>query len=281
MDQFADRLARIDRRLIFAMVALICLVPLVTGFSMRAIVSPPTQKLYDAIEKTPPDRLVVLSSVWDAGTKGENEPQTEALMAHLFRLKRRFAILSMGSPQAPTLAEGIADRVAPEFGAKYGEQWVNWGLKTGGSAWLQSLPKDVPGALGNKDWKAVPLSQLPVMKDVKTFHDNVGLVVDITPSGTLGAWVAFVGQPYQVPIGFACTAVMAPEAYPYLDSGQIVGMMTGMAGASQYFQLLNRKGFVTQAMTAQAMAHFLILALIAVGNVGYFAGRRVDRQGGA
>lgn len=279
MDQFAERLSRIDRRLIFALVAFFCLVPLVTGFSMPGMVSPPTQKLYDAIEATPADKLVVLSVAWDAGTKGENEPQTEALIAHLFRLKRRFAIISMSAPQSPTLTQGIAERVAPEFGAKYGEQWVNWGLKTGGAAWLQGLPKDVPSALGNKDWKAVALSQLPAMNGVKTFRDNVGLVIDITPTGSLPMWVSFVGQPHSVKIGYACTAVMSPEAYPYLDSNQIVGLMSGMAGAAQYFQLLNRKGFVTQAMTAQAMAHFLILALIAVGNVGYFAGRRVERQG--
>jgi hypothetical protein len=280
MEPFAERLSRIDRRLIFACVALFCLVPLVTGFSMPGIVSPPTQSLYDAVEKTPPDKIVVLAAAWEAGTKAENEPQTEALIAHLFRMKRRFAIVTaVQSPQAPTLVQGIAERVAPEFQAKYGEQWANWGMHTGGSAWVQSLAKDIPAALGGKDWKGVPLAQLPAMNGVKTFRDNVGLLVDITPSGTLGMWVAFVGQPHQVPIGFACTAVMAPEAYPYLDSRQIVGLMTGMAGASQYFQLLNRKGFVTLAMTSQAMAHALILVLIALGNVGYFAGRRVQRQG--
>jgi hypothetical protein len=278
MEQLAVRLANIDRRIIFVFVALICLAPLVMGFWIPNIVSPPTQALFDTVAKTPPDKLVVLHTNWDPGTSAENGPQTEALMAHLFKLKRRFAILSMYAQQGPTLAEGIADKVAKEFGAQYGKDWVNWGFKTGGTAWQQALPKNVPGALGGKDWKAVPLSQLPVMNGVKTFDDNVSLVVDITPSGTLGDWIAFVGQPHHVPIGFACTAVMAPEAYPFLDSGQIIGLMTGMAGAAQYFQLLGRKGFVTLAMTSQAMAHFLILALIAIGNVGYFAGRRAQRQ---
>jgi hypothetical protein len=279
MDQFAERLARIDRRLIFGLVALFCLLPLVSGFSIPGIVSPPTQALYDAIEKTPPDRLVVLSTDWDAGTIAENGPQTEALIHHLFKLKRRFAIMSVGGQQGPTLAQGLAEKAAPEYDAKYGTDWVNWGYKPGASAWLQGLPKDVPAALGNKDWKGAALGDLPAMSGVKTFGQNVGLVVDITPSGTLGMWVAFVGQPHKVPIGFSCTAVMAPEAYPLLDSGQIVGLMTGMAGAAEYHQLLGRKGFVTLAMTAQAMAHFLILALILLGNVGYFVGRRTQRQG--
>jgi hypothetical protein len=279
MEQFALRLTRIDRRIIFLLVGVLCLAPLIMGFWIPNIVSPPTQALYDAVEKTAPDKLVVLNCNWDPGTAIENASQAEALMIHLFKLKRRFAILSIGQPQGPTLAQQIALRLAKEFHTEYGKDWVNWGLKTGGTAWQQALPKNVPSALSGKDWKATPLSQLPAMNGVKTFRDNVSMLIDITPSGTLGDWIAFVGQPHNVPIGFACTAVMAPEAYPYLDSGQIVGLMTGMAGAAQYFQLLGRKGFVSLAMTSQAIAHFLILALIALGNVGYFASRRAQRQG--
>src|SRR2546427_104234 len=151
MEPLAVRLAHIDRRIIFVLVALVCLLPLVLGFSMPSIVSPPAQALYDAVEKTPPDKLVVLSTSCDLGTKAE-----------------------------------------------------------------------------------------------------VVLMVNTPPAGSLAMWIAFVGQPRGVPMGFACTAVMAPEAYPYLDSGQIVGMMAGMAGAAQYFQLLGRKGFLPLAMTSQS-----------------------------
>jgi hypothetical protein len=217
----------------------------------------------------------VLSINWEAGTKAENEPQTEVLMAHLFKLKRRFAIVTVvPAPQGPTLAQAVAERVAKETGAEYGKDWVNWGMQIGGGAWMQSVAQNVPSALSNKDWRSTPLADLPAMDGIKTFRDHVGLIVDITPSGTLARWVALVSQPHNVPMGFACTAVMGPEAYPLLDSGQIVGIMSGMAGASQYYQQLGRKGFVTLGMTAQAMAHLLILVLIALGNVGYFAGRR-------
>src|ERR1051326_7858852 len=131
MEDFAQRLAHIDRRIIFSLVGLLCLAPLVIGFQIPSIISPPALALYEAVEKTPPDKLVVLSTSWDPGTMPENGPQTEALMAHLFRLKRRFAILSMGAPLGPTLGQQIAERVAKEYGAQYGRDWVNWGLKVG------------------------------------------------------------------------------------------------------------------------------------------------------
>ena len=65
----------------------------------------------------------------------------------------------------------------------------------------------------------------------------------------------------------ACTGVMAPEAYPFLDSGQLVGMLTGMRGAAEYEILLHSPGFGVTAMAGQSAAHLFILALIALGNL--------------
>src|SRR5207248_11264993 len=104
MEQLAERLARIDRRLIFGLVGLLCLAPLITGFTIPGITSPQARALYEAVQNTSPDKLVVLAVNWDAGTYPENGSQTEALVHHLFRLKRRFAFVSIASPQAPTLA---------------------------------------------------------------------------------------------------------------------------------------------------------------------------------
>ena len=56
---------------------------------------------------------------------------------------------------------------------------------------------------------------------------------------------------------------MAPEAYPYLDSRQLVGLLTGMRGAAEYEQLIDAPGDGLPAMTGQSFAHLFILILIA------------------
>jgi hypothetical protein len=60
---------------------------------------------------------------------------------------------------------------------------------------------------------------------------------------------------------------MAPLAYPYLDSGQLVGMLTGMRGAAEYEQLLGYQDVGSWAMAGQSFAHAFILVLIVLGNV--------------
>jgi hypothetical protein len=71
---------------------------------------------------------------------------------------------------------------------------------------------------------------------------------------------------------------MAPEFFPYLQAGQIRGMLGGMAGAAQYEALLKRADTATKGMDAQSMAHLLIIALIVFGNVLWMSARGDERK---
>ena len=107
----------------------------------------------------------------------------------------------------------------------------------------------------------------------------MSLLIDITGSATVDDWISLVHAPTGVSIGYACTAVMAPEAYPRLDSGQLVGMLTGMRGAAEYEELIGAPGFALTAMAGQSFAHVFILALILLANLPILAAavRRAGR----
>ncbi|MGH2668986.1 MAG: hypothetical protein ACRDH5_07710, partial [bacterium] len=64
-----------------------------------------------------------------------------------------------------------------------------------------------------------------------------------------------------------CTAVSAPEYYPYLQSGQLQGLLGGMAGAAEYEKARNEKGLATKGMDAQSLAHIFVAFCIVLGNV--------------
>jgi hypothetical protein len=81
-------------------------------------------------------------------------------------------------------------------------------------------------------------------------------------------------------MAFGTTAVMAPDAYPYLQAGQIEGMMGGLKGAAEYENLIGRLGLGTRGMPAQSWAHVLVIVFIALGNVGFFVTRRRGREAG-
>jgi hypothetical protein len=83
-----------------------------------------------------------------------------------------------------------------------------------------------------------------------------------------------VGTRYGVTIGGGVTAVTAPEMYPYIQSGQLVGLLAGMKGAGEYEQIVNRPGLGVAGMVAQSSVHLMVVAFIAFANIVYFLEKR-------
>src|SRR5947208_988685 len=70
------------------------------------------------------------------------------------------------------------------------------------------------------------------------------------------------------------TALSAPEYYPYLQAGQLLGLLGGMAGAAEYEKLRGEKGAATRGMDAQSMAHVFVAVMILAGNAVLWSRRR-------
>src|SRR5213593_4431615 len=80
-----ERVSAIDRRIIYVLLFLTTLAPLVFGWHLPMFVTDDARELYAVVERLPRDRIVVLSSNWEAGTQAESRPQTVALARHLLR----------------------------------------------------------------------------------------------------------------------------------------------------------------------------------------------------
>ncbi|MGV3719367.1 MAG: hypothetical protein ACO1SX_00540 [Actinomycetota bacterium] len=274
-------LGRLDRRIIYLGLFLVTLAPLVGKWALPLHLSEPPQRLYRAIESLPPDKLVLITSNWDAGSQAETRPQLVGITRHLIRRNLKVALISTAYPTSPQLAttaveeairlENAGDRV------RYGQEWVNLGFKLPDEPWLRSFASSIPGAV-TEDVRGTPLAGIPLMQGVQRFgpEGQVSMLIDITGSNTIDRWYEFL-SPTKVRIGLGCTAVMAPEQYPYLDSGQLSGLLTGMKGAAEYEQLLHAPGFAMPAMAGQSFAHLYIVFLIVLANVAVLAGRRRRR----
>jgi len=70
------------------------------------------------------------------------------------------------------------------------------------------------------------------------------------------------------------TGVMAADYYPYLNTGQIFGIMGGLLGAAQYEALADNPGRAMDGMRIQVYAHIVIILFIVLGNVGFLLSRR-------
>jgi hypothetical protein len=105
-------------------------------------------------------------------------------------------------------------------------------------------------------------------------YDDVKGVIELSAGNITDAWITFANGRYQVPVSIGVTGVMAADYYPYLQSGQIFGLMGGMKGAAEYEVLTGRRGDASSGMPIQTVAHSLIIVLIVIGNIGYFMSRR-------
>ena len=70
------------------------------------------------------------------------------------------------------------------------------------------------------------------------------------------------------------TLISAPEYFPYVQSGQLSGLLGGLAGAAEYEEMIDRPGWGVTGMAAQSLAHVTIVLLIVLGNFVYFWNRR-------
>lgn len=267
-----DGLQRIDRRVMYALLVAVIALPMFVRFKLPTAITPEVRGVYDTIESIPAGKIALLSGDWGAGTLAESLPQTDALMRHLFRNNVKFAILPW-APQTTTLMQNTAERLAPQYGKKYGRDWVNWGWKAVPMvAFLKSMAKDVAGTV-KEDYRGTPLAKLPAMDGVKTI-DDIGFVCHITPVGNIMIWVAFVQAVYGTPIAYAPTAVMVAQGYDPLDAKQLVGMLPGLVGGAQYEVLLGEPGSGVRWSNSLSLAELLMIVLIVLANIGYFAGRR-------
>lgn len=280
-------LQTIDRRYLYALLILTVVLPFFMHIQLPVAIEPATEDLYDAVEALPRNSFVLLAVDWSAGTRGENGQEQMAIMRHLMRRHLRFGMIDFADPQGKQLGEEMALQLEKQFGYKEGVNWVNFGYQIDMADYLKSFVLNVPAQV-KTDIHSTPIADLPVMRGIHTMKD-IPLLIDITPSGSYQTFIQFVQGPYHntVKMGVALTAIMAPEAFNYLDSHQLAGIVPGLTGAAEYEARyaqeydpsLVKGSKVTQYSNSSSFAHLLIIALVIMGNVAMVLERRQNRPG--
>ncbi len=165
------------------------------------------------------------------------------------------------------------------LGREYGKDYVYLGWKAGVDAVILGMGENIK-AVFPVDYYGHPLEQLPMMQEVQRLRD-IPLGVALS-AGTPGYqdWMLYGQARYGLRLGAGVTAVSAADAYPFLQSGQLSGLLSGMAGAAEYELMVERAGYsraykpAVAAMDSQSLAHVVIMVLVIVGNIAFFVTRR-------
>ena len=267
-----QKLLGIDRRILFIIIAVCVVVPLLTRARTTMSVTQPVRGLYEAIDRLEPGSYVWLAADYDPGSMPELYPMNIALVEHLMRRDVKIISASLWSPGAP-LSQRILDLVAPKYGKTYGVDYVNLGFKEGREAVMLSTAENIRGTFP-QDFFGTRWDQIPMLDGIRNLGDVKMIVAVSAGYPGLKEWIQQVGTRFNMTIGGGVTAVTAPEMYPYIQSGQLVGLLAGMKGAAEYEQLVDRPGLGIAGMVAQSSVHLMVVVFIIFANVVFLVEKR-------
>ncbi len=280
-----DYLAKVDRRIIYLILAVVVILPLVFPRPQSVRVMTPTEKLFNTVDTIPDDKVLMIDFDYDPQTQPENEPMAIALTRHAFQKRIKVAALSLYA-QPLGLAVQALDQVREEFNARaqtyedsiiYGRDYVLLGWQPPPIVPLLGMGISISSVYPT-DYYGFQTDSLPVMQGIENFND-VSILVSISGGSAPLWWVAYSQVRYGVAVGAGLTAVSASDFFIYYQTGQFSGLMVGMKGAAEYEEMVERidvpgRRKASEALGSLTAAHLTIMAFIIIGNIGYIVKRR-------
>jgi hypothetical protein len=264
---------RVMRWIIAALLIFVIVVPIATGLQVTpasAVYPPETKAMVGLINDLQPDAPVLVVFDYEPALSGELEAAAAPVIDHLISMGARLTFIST-TPTGPALAERFMR--GTQSGSNYvsGQQYVNLGYLAGGPAGVLDFANDPPGtaSLAYSEDPAVnekPAWVMPPLANIHALSDFYLIIVLTDSADTARVWIEQAG-PVLVgrPMAMVISAQAEPMLLPYYDSGQIKGMVTGLAGGKAYEQVTGRAGLGNSYWNAFS-AGLLTAELLIVGG---------------
>ena len=284
--RWLEFLTKIDRRIIYLVLALVVLLPLLFPSAQSVIPKKPVEKLFNTVDTIPEEKVLMIDCDYDPQTQPELEPMAIAILRHAFRRRIKVAVLSLYI-QPLGLAKKALDDVTEEFNVRaetnadsiiYGRDYVFLGWQPPPIIPILGMGLNIANVY-KTDYYGNKTDTLPMMKHVRNY-DDVGILVSVSSGNPPLWWIAYAQTRFGLRVSAGITAVSASDFYPYYQSGQFTGLMVGMKGAAEYEELVQRtfqidgRRKASEAMGSLTAAHITIILFIIIGTVGYFLSRR-------
>jgi hypothetical protein len=257
----------LDRRIIFLVLLVVVALPLIISVAVEIPPTEPVRNAYDAVESLNAGDYMMISIDFDATSAPELMPMLRSVLRQAFAKDVKVVMLGHIAIGLP-LGHLALEQTAAEYDAEYGVDYVDLGYRPGYIAVMIAMGREIEDIFA-ADYQNTPIRDLPVTKDIHSYED-IDLLFGFEHGAVIDYWVRYVQARFHQRMAFGTTAVMAPDAYPYLQAGQIEGLVGGLKGAAEYETLIGHPGMASRGMPAQEWAHLLVIGFIVLGNLGYY-----------
>ncbi len=267
------KLVSMDRRIVFILVALAVIIPMLFPISLPVSISEPTQNLYDFIDELPADSAVMLVFDYGPSSLAELNPMAKAILKQCFDKDVKVVGLTLYAV-GTTMGSDLMQEIAEEKGAVNGEDYVFLGYRPGIELVILGMGTNI-AEIYETDFYGTPTTELPMMENI-TNYDQIELVIDLSSGNLTEAWITFANVQFNQQIAAGVTGVIISQMYPYLQTGQLIGLISGIAGAAEYEKLIQSHAKGTLWINVESFVHLLIIILVIIGNIAFFVQRKQE-----
>lgn len=252
------------RQIVFLVVAVAVTLPVLLQLHPANEPSDETRNFFAAIDSLPAGATILVSFDFEASAYAEIKPLGDALVRHAFARNVRILGLSLfaeGTALGAQLLQSAADETGKTYGVDYAFLGFRPQFRSAILALADTITKEFPS-----DYYGRTSAELPLLREVVNY-DDLAFVVSLADGSMPTYWVEHAVLPYKVRLLTMLTATMATSFSPYISSGQIVALASGLKGAAEYETLLKQPAAGARGMFALSVAQIVIVLIIVAGNV--------------
>lgn len=269
------KFGELDRQWLYLLLLFVVVFPLIKPLGIRIDVSPSTAQFVEAVNKLQAGDKMLMAFDYSIGGGPDVDPQAQVVLAHA--LSRGVKVVAVAFVDTGLSYAVKAIEKWESAGKVYGTDILLLGYAPGVepaiSAFAQSITTVFPTEARGK-----PTSSYPIMDGIETAGDFQLIAQFATGIPGPAEWIRQVVTRYKVPLGCGVVAVMGPQNAPYLQSGQLVGLLGGgLKSAAEYEIAVKMPGAATAAMDAQSMGHMVIVLFVVLGNLLFLSERREQK----
>ena len=261
-----SRSQRFLRGIIFMLLLVVVVLPLFTGTSMNDIpltASAGTGQAHAFVQyELPPDSAVLLIFDYEAAFAAEMEAAAAPLIDYMMTIKHpRLCLLASRATGA-----GLSDRFMRK--TQPGKEYVNLGYLPGDAAGALAFVEDPvrvkPVSVNGQDaW------QTETLQGVTSISNFAAILLLTDEADTARIWIEQTqGRRQDTKLIVLASAQAGPLLLPYLESGQIDGMVVGLDGGGPIEKANSgRPGKVRQYWDAFGFGLIVTIFIISAGSL--------------
>src|SRR3989339_429954 len=222
-NKWLDYLLNIDRRVVYVIIFLSIALP----FFLNPVVDIQPTKWVSAVynemeEAARTNKPIIIGFDYDPSSLAELDPMAKVLLRHAF--SKNIKVLGLNFiANGTSLADITMEQVAKEFGKEYGKDYVYLGYLPQYDLVLLNFGDNFRKSF-SKEFRGQPIENIPMLSNIQNY-DDFHMVIDLSGTKLPTAYIMYGVTRYHFKFVTGCTAVSATEYYPYLQSGQMVGLI--------------------------------------------------------